>query len=474
MIRKAAATPPEIVKIQRTSLTLRLALYCALFAGTMVGAALGWSYWEFSIALRERIHAELLGERELVRHALSAVSLATLAQGDAYETGALRIDHPGLSLAVFPAEGATPFAVLGGQGRELAALASARDWNGVTEIKSETHSLAAVIDQTATADGSRVRLAVSLDRTADRALISEHLRRLAAVWVLSVCLIGGLAGVIAHLSLAPLRRFSSEVSAVSATHLGRRVNDDKLPTELWELAVTFNRLLSSLDQAFHRLDEFSSDIAHELRSPLANLVGKTQVTLARSRTTDEYKQTLESNAGELERMTHMVTDMLFLARAEHTLAAQAWATVNLYELCAGVAEFYEIAAQERGIHIAISGRAEVRADRDLVQRAVANLLSNAIRHTPDGGTIAVRITGTAQEHALIEVENPGPGIPAELQARLFERFVRGDPSRQRSGDAAGTGLGLAIVRSIMDLHRGTVAVRSRPEGPTVFTLQFGG
>jgi two-component system, OmpR family, heavy metal sensor histidine kinase CusS len=474
MIRKATATPPGDFEIRRTSLTLRLALYCALFAGTMVGAALGWSYWELSTALRERVHAELLGERELVRHALSAVSLTILAQGDAYETGALRIDHPGLSVAVFPAEGAAPYAVLGVQGRDLSTLASARDWSGVAEIKSEPHSFAAVIDQTATADGNRVRLAVSLDRTADQALVSAHLRRLTAVWVFSVFLIGGLAGIIAHRSLAPLRRFSSEVSAVSAAHLGRRVDDTNLPKELWDLAVTFNRLLSNLDQAFHRLNEFSSDIAHELRSPLANLVGKTQVTLARSRTTDEYKQALESNAGELERMTRMVTDMLFLARAEHTSATQAWVAASLYELCLGVAEFYEIVAQERGIRITVSGHAEVRADRDLIQRAVANLLSNAIRHTPDGGAIAIRIKGVVRQHTLIEVENPGPGIPAELQARLFERFMRGDPSRQRSGDAAGTGLGLAIVRSIMDLHRGTVEVRNRPEGPTVFTLRFGG
>lgn len=172
-------------------------------------------------------------------------------------------------------------------------------------------------------------------------------------------------------------------------------------------------------------------------------------------------------------MTRMVTDMLFLARAENAATVLAREAVNLHELCLGVAEFYEIAAQERGVRITVTGQAQVSADRNLVQRAVGNLLSNAIRHAPDGGIVAIRINGAARKGATIEVQNPGPGIPAEMHSRLFDRFVRGDPSRQRSSDATGTGLGLAIVRSIMDLHRGTVAVRSRPQGPTVFALHFG-
>lgn len=471
LISKAAALYAR-ARLAQVSLTLRLALYNALFAGTMVAAVMGASYWEFSVVLRERAHAELQGEQYLLHDALARVPAATLREGVARAIEALRIGHPRLSVVVLPVDSAEPFVALGDEARELTEFSSSRKWLGVAEFEWDACLLASVIGPAVTADGTIVQLAIGMDRTADRDVLSTYRRRLIVAWGAGILLIGALAGVFARRSLAPLRKFSAEVLGISPEQLGRRVDDRDLPCELREFAASFNRLLACLDEAFSRLRAFSSDIAHELRSPLANLVGKTQVTLARARAAGEYRQALESNAEELERLTRMVVDMLFLARAENAATALQWEDVELDQLCREVAEFYEVAAEERGIRIVVEGRASTRADPHLIRRALGNLLSNSIRHTPDGKVIRLDVVGAPEREARIEVRNPGAGIAAELQPRIFDRFVHGDANRQRAEQAGAAGLGLAIVRSIMALHGGVVLVDSRPEGPTIFSLRF--
>jgi two-component system heavy metal sensor histidine kinase CusS len=285
-------------------------------------------------------------------------------------------------------------------------------------------------------------------------------------------LIGALAGIFARRAIAPLREFSASVSTLSVNQLGRRVDVAGAPVELRDFAGAFNRLLANLDDAFNRLRAFSSDIAHELRGPLANLVGRTQLALSRSRSAAEYRHALESNAEELERLTRMVGDMLFLAQVENAASAVRGEPVDLGRLAHEVAEFYQIAADERGIRIEVTGAARIHADPLLVRRALGNLLSNSISHTPRGQAIRVAIGQASEDRAGIAVSNPGPGIPRELQERIFDRFVRGDANRHSTDAIAGTGLGLAIVRSIMTVHGGAVAVESRPQGPTTFSLQF--
>jgi two-component system, OmpR family, heavy metal sensor histidine kinase CusS len=455
----------------RTSLTLRLALYYALFAGTLVAAIVVGSYWQLSVALRDHAHAELHGEWQLVREALGRASTSALLESNASAIAALRVDHPGLSIAVL-VDDARPMIALGGEGDMLAAVASTLEPNVVVEFDWDDCLLASVAGHAETATGTPVRLAVGIDRTADRALLAALKNWLMLAAIVSVFLIGGLAAVIARRSLEPLREFSDQVSAISATQLGRRVNERNVPRELQQFAGTFNGLLENLDEAFNRLRAFSSDIAHELRTPLANLAGRTQLTLSRPRTASEYREALESNAAELERMTSMVANMVFFAQAENAAAALEQSDVDLFALCEDVAEFYQVGADERGVCIEVTGAGSIRADRRLIQRAVGNLLSNAIRHTPDGQTIKVRVATRAGCTAIIEVENPGPGIAPELQSRIFERFVHGDAAPQRDNAGSGAGLGLAIVRSIMALHGGAAQVISQPDGPTIFSLHF--
>jgi two-component system heavy metal sensor histidine kinase CusS len=466
----------KIFAMQRApgSIELRLALYCTVLAGTMVALVMALSYWQFSSALRERAHTELAGQFRLIRKTFSREPDMESMIRDARFFYGSRADHPGLSIAVLPLSGGAALLTHGDESMDLAARVGNRSWDGVHEFDRGTRLLAAVIGEVSTQDGKGYRLALGADRTVDRDLLATHRYWLISSWFAFVLLIGILAQGVINRSLWPLRKFSGQIAVISARQLGRRVDERGVPTELRELAQTFNQLLADLGDSFSRLDRLSSDVAHELRGPLANLVGMTQVTLAHARNAAEYRHALESNAEELERLTRMVEDMLFLARAENASAALTLEPVVLHELCSMVADYYEIGAQERGIHIEVSGRGVVKADAHLVRRAIGNLLSNAVRYASAPSVIRLSISEAADGATTVQVENDGAGIAPELQSRLFDRFWRGDKSRQRTGISEGHGLGLAIVRSIMTLHGGTVVCSSTESGLITFTLHFAG
>ncbi|HEY8708268.1 MAG TPA: heavy metal sensor histidine kinase, partial [Burkholderiaceae bacterium] len=217
------------------------------------------------------------------------------------------------------------------------------------------------------------------------------------------------------------------------------------------------------------LSEFSGDLAHEMRTPVATLLGRTQVALSKGRTIDELRDVLAGNVEELDRLTRLIADMLFLARADQGAAVMERSQVDLAGEARRVAEFLSIVAEDRGIRVEVHGDATVPADRILVQRAITNLLTNAIRHADAPGVVSV----TVRQHdgqAIVEVANRGKGIAADQLDRVFERFVRLDASRARTD--GGMGLGLAIVRSILQAHGGSVAASSEADGLTTFRLVF--
>jgi len=258
-------------------------------------------------------------------------------------------------------------------------------------------------------------------------------------------------------------------AAVTAQSLDRRLPTQAVPAELADLATTLNEMLERLEDAFRRLSDFSSDLAHELRTPISNLMMQTQVALSRPRDADSYRDILESNAEEHERLARMISDMLFLAKAENGLAIVHREPVDLAREVHDLFDFYEALADERTIRLEMQGAGVVQGDRLMLRRALNNLLSNALRHTPAGGHVAVTIV--RQEGLLaLTVENTGEMIPAQHLARLFERFYRADPSRQHAS-GEGTGLGLVITQAILYAHKGDVAVASQP-GSTSFSLRF--
>jgi two-component system heavy metal sensor histidine kinase CusS len=269
--------------------------------------------------------------------------------------------------------------------------------------------------------------------------------------------------------LRPIARVAQSARRVTANRLNEKLDPQDVPQELHGLVESFNTMLARLDDSFRRLSEFSADLAHDLRTPLTSLLGRSEAALLQKRNADEYRETLEANVETAQRMSALVSDMLFLARADHAQSALAYEKVDLRAEVERLIEFFGIACEERGIGLEVHGRATAFFDRGLLRRALSNLLSNAVRHSPDKERVDVMLGG--EEHAVtVSVIDRGAGVSPEHASRIFDRFYRADPSRTRI--SGGTGLGLAITQSIMWMHGGDVSVKSEPGKATAFTLTF--
>ena len=318
-------------------------------------------------------------------------------------------------------------------------------------------------------NGVSVPVLLSMDCANDEALLSAYLRSTIIALPLLLILIGASAWAVVQQGLSPLREFRKVAAMISAQDLNHRLSVVKMPQELSELAHGINFMLHRLDSGIQQLSQFSDDLAHELRSPITNLMGKAQVTLSRERPAEEYKAVLESCTEELGRVTRIVSDMLFLAQVSHPAALVPFETITLEDEAFKVVDLFSLSAEEKRITLNVTGTGKTIGDRLMIQRAISNLLSNAIRHCPAGQSISIVIENYAKQVSLL-VGNPGAGIEPQHLLHLFDRFYRIDTSRSRA--EGGTGLGLAIVRSIMNLHQGTADVQSMPGSMTVFRLSF--
>ena len=277
---------------------------------------------------------------------------------------------------------------------------------------------------------------------------------------------------IARHGIRPVEEMATTARHISSTNLRERILAEGYPSELASLANTFNQMLDRLEESFERISRFSADIAHDLRTPVNNSRGEAEVALARARTIDEYRDVLESCLEEAVRLSDLVGDLLFLARAESPLTHLRRERVNVAELLDGVREYYEASAAEGSVSLTTAVADEpviAELDRTLLQRAVGNLVSNALAHTPAGGAVVLR-SNTDSSTIRIAVSDTGVGIPAEALPRVFDRFFRVDSSRSQA--SGGTGLGLAIVQSIALLHGGNVRISSQPGRGTTVTLHM--
>lgn len=295
----------------------------------------------------------------------------------------------------------------------------------------------------------------------------ERMQRL--IWLtvgfsaLATALLGAWA---ARSGLRPLRRMGEVAASVSANSLTQRLPQAQMPVELAELAQAFNAMLGRLDDAFQRLSAFSADIAHELRTPLSNLLTQTQVILTQPRPLEDYREALHSNLEELQWMAQLVNDMLYLAKADHGLLMPNREALNLGDEVDALLEFFTLLAEDAQVTLVREGTAHTLGDRGMLRRALSNLLDNALRFTPPGGEIRVRM----DQGVTLMVENTGDGIPAQLLPRLFDRFYRADPSR-RAGSSEHAGLGLAITQSIVRAHGGRIYCESQA-GWTRFVIEL--
>ncbi|HLI77313.1 MAG TPA: heavy metal sensor histidine kinase [Acidobacteriaceae bacterium] len=277
---------------------------------------------------------------------------------------------------------------------------------------------------------------------------------------------------IARQGIRPVEAIATTARRITSSHLGERIAAEGYPYELASLAVTFNNMLDGLEGSFERISRFSADIAHDLRTPVNNIRGEAEVALARARTIEEYRDTLESCLEEAVRLSDLIANLLFLARTESPLHHLRLELVDVTQMLAGVREYYDASAADAGVLLTSAEASEpvmAQMDRTLMQRAVGNLVSNAVAHTPEGGTVALRTRCDAAQ-LMIEVSDTGIGIPPEALPRVCDRFFRVDPSRSKT--SGGTGLGLSIVQGIMQLHRGQVEIASQPGVGTRVTLRM--
>jgi len=458
--------------LSQMSLTRRLTLMFVV-AATAVLLVLGLVVASSVEAHFEDLDMEVLsGKMELTRQALQSVTSQDGLMPFTHQLARSLVGHHGLEVMVLDAEGAIVFATA--HASFDPALVTRHALQGTKQpalwqLDGKTYRGVAAQMPTSALDGAghplQVIVMAATDTTHHQLYMQSFLQTL---WLFVACaavLTGVLGWVVVRRGLAPLRAMREQAQVVTAQQLGQRLPVQSVPLELAELAQSLNDMLARLELAFARLSDFSSDIAHELRTPVSNLMTQTQVALSRTRQADDYRHVLESNAEELERMARMISDMLLLAKAEHGLTRPSSESIGLAKEVLALFDYYDAVAEEKGLLLILEGDAIVTADRHMLRRAIGNLLSNAIRHAAPNTPLQVHITAD-REVVSMHIDNSGDPIPAAYLERIFDRFFRVDASRRR---VDGTGLGLAIAKSIVTAHGGMISAASTG-GLTRFTL----
>ena len=457
------------------SLSMRLGLTVSILGALLVVFLAVLAFFALTHELDKLAKNSLINKMEQVEHSLSLYDDTADVNSKPHSLLDQVMGHDNLNLTIYDLKNLRTPLLKFGPGlsdprTELKAATAAVDKVSYsTNSDGEGRHFLTASKLIPLKNGVNVPVLLSMDCANDEALLSAYLRSTIIALPLLLILIGASAWAVVQQGLSPLREFRKVAAMISAQDLNHRLSVVKMPQELSELAHGINFMLHRLDSGIQQLSQFSDDLAHELRSPITNLMGKAQVTLSRERPAEEYKAVLESCTEELGRVTRIVSDMLFLAQVSHPAALVPFETITLEDEAFKVVDLFSLSAEEKRITLNVTGTGKTIGDRLMIQRAISNLLSNAIRHCPAGQSISIVIENYAEQVSLL-VGNPGAGIEPQHLLHLFDRFYRIDTSRSRA--EGGTGLGLAIVRSIMNLHQGTADVQSMPGSMTVFRLSF--
>ena len=465
------------------SLSLKLALLVGILGLLQAVAVAGFSYATMSRSLAEQKRHLLRDKLDEAREMMDREASATALRGAAFRLADMLAGHQDIYIAVAQPTNSGAGSGVHGQVTPLVAFSPIAveslhrletsiwapdaflDWHSADNKKP----MLSVTSASEAKNGDDYILVLSADRTSDDELLYKFLLTALTAAPFALALVSLSALIIVKIGLKPVNRFREAAIAISTKNMAGRINPAGLPTELLPLCDAFNGMLDRLDDGIRRLSQFSGDIAHEMRAPLATLLGRTQVTLSQPRTPEQLLDVLESNIEELEQLSRLVTDMLFLAQADSVTTVLDRQLIELSKVTQTVIDFMQVLAEDRQITFHQSGEAQVMGDAGLIKRAITNLVSNAVRYGSSNSTIDISICAAGNTIEL-SVNNAGPGIPLEHHLRLFDRFYRVDHGRSR--DEGGTGLGLAIVKAIMILHGGSVAVGSRSDQITRFTLMF--
>jgi two-component system heavy metal sensor histidine kinase CusS len=340
---------------------------------------------------------------------------------------------------------------------------------GKTLLVSSAYATASGAGKPAANQPRRFIYTVALDVTTERNILNDYRNKLLLVLVAG-SVVSAVAGTyVARSGIRPIQEISAAAHRITANVLAERVGSTAWPRELASLATEFDAMLQRLEDSFRRLSQFSADIAHELRTPINNLMLEAEVALRRERSSEEYARVIASSLEEYHRLAELIDSLLFLARAENADLSLHKTWFHVTDELGQLLSYHELQATELEVKLSLFGDAQLFADSTLFRRAISNVVTNALKHTPPGGSVSVEIYPQG-DIVKILVKDDGTGIPAEHLPRLFDRFYRVDASRTTS--VAGTGLGLAIVKSIMDLHGGSVTIQSELGKGTVVTFEF--
>ncbi|UJJ58343.1 heavy metal sensor histidine kinase [Rhodanobacter sp. FW102-FHT14D06] len=453
------------------SIAGRMTIWYTLSAFALILVATGVLYWGLVTSLAQEDARTLddnlnnmrlllagspASDVELIRRSQDAVWKTgrtpqfyfRILDGDAHTL----VETPGMP-AMLPAPTATELARF--------PLLATSDSRAVLSRSSDQFEVLSARLVGATPDAPARFIEVAMMRDNDEDLLARYRERLGLVLGLSLILCSLAGYVIARFGMRPIQRISRAAEHIRSATLHERIDTAGLPAELLGMAQTFNSMLDRLQEAFARVSQFSDDVAHELRTPINNLRGEIEVALSKARSDDEYRETLGSGLEECARISRVIQSLLFLARTENTVEPLPRESVDVGRALVAVQEFYEAAASEAGLALRVDAAPGSWAplNRTLFQQAIGNLVSNAIAHTPRGGSVQMT-TRVEADWLQVIVADTGSGIASEHLPHVFERFYRADTAR--SGAEQRVGLGLAVVKRIVERHNGRIEIESPP------------
>jgi len=301
----------------------------------------------------------------------------------------------------------------------------------------------------------------------ERAKMLEQYRQESLLVCLAALMLGAiLSPLLIRRGLRAIGALSKITAATHADRLSDSVPLNTLPRELLQLGEALNVMRSRLAHDFTRLTRFADDLAHELRTPVNVMLSQNQVALGQERTPEAYQQLLEGNIEELENLSRLTDNILFLARADHHNVALRKEVFSLPDTLENITDFLEPLAEEKGLRFALEAEGNIQADKMLFQRALVNLITNAVRHAPENTLVRIKTEATGE---AVDIAVGNKGEPLAETEKLFERFWRGDEAR----NSVGSGLGLALVKAIAELHGGYAWYQHR-EGENLFGIRLGG
>lgn len=476
-LNTARTSQPKIeTPVSRWSITRRLAWIYAVSASIMLIFASGFLYWvlittlekedEHFLKSRVRILEKILQDQPEGKEALEReIAEENTGFSGQYRTYSRILSGSGQ--IIYEAQGMNqeiPSVVFPDPDEQGGKV---KRWRSAT---NRTYLLIATWSGADVSPQSRRGIQVALDETGEEVLVSRYERYLICVLLIGI-LVSAIIGIVtAQRGMRPLADIARAAERITASHLHERIDATRWPRELVLLALAFDGMLDRLEDSFKRLSQFSADLAHELRTPINNLRGEAEVALSRAREAEEYREILASSLEEYGRLSRMTDSLLFLAKADAEEAGVISIPLDARAEIEKVIAFYEAVAAEQNVRMVCEGDGIVNADPILFQRAISNLLSNALRYTPGGGEITFSIRPVNDEGTEVVCRDTGSGMAQEHLPKIFDRFYR--INRSRTMQAEGAGLGLAIVESIIGLHSGDIAAQSIVGEGTTISLFF--